>query len=71
MIIRIVFKVVYITTGIGQSEDGKLKDLIIENHAFPATFFRELHAFFAMYILEFGIQPPVEPQDARFKSSYK
>jgi len=62
---------IYITTGSGQLLVGKLKPFVNVNHAFPPRFFITLHAFFVIKIFEFGIQPPVEPQDARFKSSYK
>jgi len=60
----------YITSGIGHLSVGKLNALITVNHEFPKRFFTILHAFFDMKIYEFDFQPPVEPQDAKFKSIY-
>lgn len=61
----------YITTDNGHVTFGKLKPFIAVYHAFPLSFFIVLHAFFVTYTFEFGIQPPVEPQDSKFKSIYK
>jgi len=61
----------YITAVTLQLSIGTLKPLRTENHAFPPRFFMLRHAFLVMTTFEFGIQPPVKPQDAKLISRYK
>jgi len=61
----------YVTAGTGQLSVVILKALRTVVQALPDKYFTLLHAFFVLMIFEFGIQPPVEPQDAKFISSYK